>query len=60
LGLENSGRQMIWIKGISSLATKENEVGVGSSWWFENIHPEDSIKMSIKLYSFSRAKKEKK
>jgi hypothetical protein len=39
------------------LATKENEVGVGSSWWFENIHPEDSIKMSIKLYSFLEQKK---
>jgi hypothetical protein len=28
----------------------------GSSWWFENIHPEDSIKMSVKLYSFLEQK----
>jgi hypothetical protein len=27
-----------------------NQVGDSSKWWFDNIHPEDSIKMSIKLY----------
>jgi hypothetical protein len=48
---------MIWSKGIEAVyGYKENEVGVGSSWWFENIHPEDSIKMSIKLYSFLEQK----
>jgi PAS domain S-box-containing protein len=52
--------QMIWSKGIEAVyGYKENEVGVGSSWWFENIHPEDSIKMSIKLYSFLEQKTEK-
>jgi PAS domain S-box-containing protein len=52
--------QMIWSKGIEAVyGYNENEVGVGSSWWFENIHPEDSIKMSIKLYSFLEQKTEK-
>src|SRR3970282_2736317 len=34
------------------------EVGSSSKWWFEKIHPEDSIKMSIKLYSFIEQKTE--
>jgi hypothetical protein len=36
-----------------------NEMKLEVSWWFENIHPEDSIKMSIKLYSFLEQKTEK-
>ena len=52
--------QMIWSKGIKAVyGYDEDEVGVGSSWWFENIHPEDSIKMSVKLYSFIEQKTEK-
>ncbi|MBU0940508.1 MAG: PAS domain-containing protein [Bacteroidetes bacterium] len=52
--------QMIWSKGIQAVyGYGENEVGNGSNWWFENIHPEDSIKMSIKLYSFLEQKTEK-
>ena len=51
--------QMIWSKGIHAVyGYNKNEVGPGSSWWFENIHPEDSIKMSIKLYSFLEQKTE--
>lgn len=49
-----------WSKGIKSVFGYENDqVGESSSWWFENIHPEDSIKMSIKLYSFIEQKTEK-
>ena len=49
-----------WNKGIESVfGYKENQVGNSSKWWFENIHPEDSIKMSIKLYSFLEQKTEK-
>jgi PAS domain S-box-containing protein len=52
--------QMIWSKGIQAIyGYDENKVGNGSNWWFENIHPEDSIKMSIKLYSFLEQKTEK-
>jgi PAS domain S-box-containing protein len=52
--------EMIWSKGIHAVyGYNENEIGEGSSWWFENIHPEDSIKMSIRLYSFIEQKTEK-
>jgi len=50
----------IWNKGIQSVFgyTKEN-VGSTSKWWFDRIHPEDSLKMSVKLYSFLEQKTEK-
>lgn len=52
--------QISWNKGIEGIfGYKENEVGDSSKWWFDKIHPEDSIKMSIKLYSFIEQKTEK-
>jgi hypothetical protein len=36
----------------------DEEVGKSSKWWFDKIHPEDSIKMSIRLYSFIEQKTE--
>ncbi|HJS00647.1 MAG TPA: PAS domain-containing protein [Flavobacterium sp.] len=49
-----------WSKGIESVfGYTEEQVGESSNWWFENIHPEDSIKMSVKLYSFIEQKTEK-
>lgn len=52
--------KMIWNKGIENVfGYKQNQIGESSNWWFENIHPEDSIKMSIKLYSFIEQKTEK-
>lgn len=52
--------KLIWSKGIKNVfGYDEDQVGKDSSWWFENIHPEDSIKMSIKLYSFIEQKTEK-
>ncbi|WP_290869034.1 PAS domain S-box protein [Flavobacterium sp.] len=51
---------MTWNKGIEKIFGYNKEhVGNSSEWWFENIHPEDSIKMSIKLYSFIEQKTEK-
>ena len=48
-----------WNRGITSIyGYNQNQVGESSCWWFENIHPEDSIKMSIKLYSFIEQKTE--
>ncbi|MBG6112162.1 PAS domain S-box-containing protein [Flavobacterium sp. CG_23.5] len=48
-----------WNKGIEVIfGYTQNEVGSSSKWWFEKIHPEDSIKMSIKLYSFIEQKTE--
>lgn len=49
-----------WNKGIEGVfGYKVDEVGKTSKWWFDKIHPEDSIKMSIKLYSFIEQKTEK-
>lgn len=48
-----------WNKGIESVfGYTQNEVGNSSKWWFDKIHPEDSIKMSIRLYSFIEQKTE--
>ncbi|SDJ67816.1 PAS domain S-box-containing protein [Flavobacterium noncentrifugens] len=50
----------IWNKGIQGVfGYKKEDVGETSKWWFDRIHPEDSIKMSIKLYSFIEQKTEK-
>ena len=49
-----------WNKGIKGIyGYNQDQVGNNSKWWFDNIHPEDSIKMSIKLYSFIEQKTEK-
>lgn len=49
-----------WNKGIETIyGYNQNQVGNNSKWWFDNIHPKDSIKMSIKLYSFLEQKTEK-
>jgi PAS domain S-box-containing protein len=49
--------KLSWNKGIKAIfGYDEGQVGEGSKWWFDNIHPEDSIKMSIKLYSFIEQK----
>lgn len=49
-----------WNKGIEVIyGYNQNQVTNNSKWWFDNIHPEDSIKMSIKLYSFLEQKTEK-
>jgi PAS domain S-box-containing protein len=51
--------KLYWNKGIKAIfGYNEEEVGDSSKWWFDNIHPEDSIKMSIKLYSFIEQKTE--
>ena len=48
-----------WSKGIESVfGYSPDKVGKNSDWWFDKIHPEDSIKMSIKLYSFIEQKTE--
>ncbi|WP_298303180.1 PAS domain-containing protein [Flavobacterium sp.] len=50
----------IWNKGIQGVfGYKKEDVGDNLQWWFEKIHPEDSLKMSVKLYSFIEQKTEK-
>ncbi len=52
--------KFVWNKGIQGVfGYKKEDVGKTSKWWFDRIHPEDSIKMSIKLYSFIEQKIEK-
>ncbi|MBB1193541.1 PAS domain-containing sensor histidine kinase [Flavobacterium sp. SOK18b] len=49
-----------WNKGIESVfGYSQDNVTVDSNWWFDKIHPEDSIKMSVRLYSFIEQKTEK-
>ncbi|QOG04189.1 PAS domain-containing protein [Flavobacterium sp. MDT1-60] len=49
-----------WNKGIENVfGYNQEDVGTTSKWWFDKIHPEDSIRMSIKLYSFIEQKTEK-
>ncbi len=50
----------IWNKGIQGVfGYSKEDVGKTSKWWFDRIHPEDSLKMSVKLYSFLEQKTEK-
>lgn len=42
-----------WNKGITEMfGYKPEEVQNVSKWWFDRIHPEDSIRVSVKLYNF--------
>lgn len=42
-----------WNKGITEMFGYEpEEVQHVSKWWFDRIHPEDSIRVSVKLYNF--------
>ena len=46
-----------WNKGIREMfGYKKNEVENNSKWWFDRIHPEDSIRVSVKLYNFLEKK----
>lgn len=50
----------VWNKGIQGIfGYKKEDVGNTSTWWFDRIHPEDSLKMSVKLYSFLEQKTER-
>ena len=51
---------MLWNKGIQGVFGYNNEdIIPNSKWWFDRIHPEDSLKMSVKLYSFLDQKTER-
>ncbi len=50
----------VWNKGIKNIFGYDPEdIEDNSKWWFDRIHPEDSLKMSIKLYSFLAQKTER-
>lgn len=49
-----------WNRGIKNVfGYDEDDVIENSQWWFDRIHPEDSIRMSVKLYSFLEQRLEK-
>ncbi|WP_026708722.1 PAS domain-containing sensor histidine kinase [Flavobacterium frigidarium] len=49
-----------WSLGIETIfGYNKSQIGDSSAWWFDNIHAEDSILMSIKLYSFLEEKTDK-
>lgn len=51
---------LTWNKGIKGIyGYDQNQIGTTSKWWYDNIHPEDSVKTSIKFYSFLEQKTEK-
>jgi len=55
-----STREFEWSKGIEEVfGYAREEVGTDAQWWFDRIHPQDSIKMSVKLYSFLEQKTQK-
>ncbi len=50
----------IWNKGIQGVfGYKKDQVGANLQWWFDKIHPEDSLKMSVKLYSYIAQRSDK-
>ena len=50
----------LWNKGIQGVfGYKKEDVGKTSKWWFDRVHPEDSIRVSVKLYNFLEEKVEK-
>jgi len=52
--------QMVWNKGIQGVfGYSKEEIGKNSTWWFSKIHPEDTLRMSIKLYSFIEQRTER-
>ncbi|MCZ8196076.1 MAG: PAS domain-containing protein [Flavobacterium sp.] len=43
----------IWNKGIQGIfGYKKEELGKTCKWWFDKIHPEDSLKISVKMYTY--------
>ena len=49
-----------WNKGILGIyGYKREDIENSSKWWFDRIHPEDSVRMSVNLYSFLERKIQK-
>jgi PAS domain S-box-containing protein len=52
--------KFIFNKGIHGIfGYNKDAVGDTIQWWFDKIHPEDSLKMSVKVYSYIEQKTEK-
>lgn len=49
-----------WNKGIHQIfGYAPDEIGPTSNWWFSHVHPEDSIRVSVKFYNFLEQKIDK-
>ena len=49
-----------WNKGIFEIfGYTQEKIEKTSTWWFSRVHPEDSIRVSVKLYNFLEQKTEK-
>lgn len=49
-----------WNKGIFEIfGYREEDVESTSRWWFSKVHPEDSVRVSVKLYHFLEQKTDK-
>jgi PAS domain S-box-containing protein len=52
--------EFIFNKGIQGIfGYLKEEVGTTSKWWFERIHPEDTLRISVSIYSFLQNKSQK-
>ena len=50
----------VWSGGIEEIyGYKKNQVDENLQWWFDHIHPEDTLKVSVRLYSYVAKKSEK-
>jgi PAS domain S-box-containing protein len=48
--IENNN--FIWNKGIQEIfGHQEKDIVENLDWWFEKIHPQDSLKISVKIYA---------
>lgn len=49
-----------WNKGIQGIfGYKKGDIGKTSKWFFDKIHPNDSLKISVKMYSYAENKIER-
>ena len=55
-----SQNYLTWNKGIQTVfGYSQEDVEETSQWWFDRVHPQDTISMSVKLYSFLEQRLEK-
>lgn len=48
--IENNN--FVWNKGIQGIfGHQEHEIIEDLDWWFDKIHPQDSLKISVKIYA---------
>ena len=51
---------LTWNKGIhETFGYKQEDIEEVSTWWFSHVHPEDSIRVSVKLYNSLEQQSEK-